>query len=125
MLRHEVVHVRQFRQWPMKFLDTKYTWFLNAFLMGFCYLLVAPVFLTFRSMFEREGYTQTLLAAYEGGALRTPESVERHVDYMLSTFTGVAGYFYMDTATSTEKWARQTIEDIVNGKITNSKDTVL
>jgi len=69
-LRHELVHLRQFRTWPMPFLGCRGLWLINAAIMGLCYLLVLPVLLTFRAKFEKEGYRESILVRWECGGLR-------------------------------------------------------
>lgn len=118
-LRHELMHLRQFRNWPFKFLGRPYLWVVNLLIMSFCYLLVFPIWVTLRSKFEKEGYEQTLLSRHELGYIND----EFQVTWMINTFAGPS-YLYMDTRPSIEKWVRKTIEDINAGKIVNEKDRI-
>lgn len=120
-LRHELVHVRQFYQWPLG----RWIWPLNHFLMGLCYLLVLPVFLTMRAKFERAGYTQTMLVQRE--LQNTPlsdEQMESNARWMVATFTGSGGYFWMWTKRATYNWAMETQRLINKGTIINNQDRV-
>lgn len=124
LLRHELVHMRQFRNWPMKFLGKKGWWRINAVLMGFSYIfLPLPVFWTLRAKFEREGYLQSMLSYYE---LYGYTSVvrQRYTEWMGDVFGG-STYFFMWTKGKAKKWAEKTLDDIENKKIINAFDDVL
>ena len=122
-LRHELVHMRQFRQWPMKFLDLPVLRLVNFFIFSFCYLLVLPVRVTLRSRFEREAYTQTLLVQYEVEGSFSLRTGQRFVARMGSHFGGPA-YFFMWNNKAARKWAAATMEAIERGEITNTLDRV-
>jgi len=122
-LRHELVHMRQFRQWPMKFLDLPVLRLINFFIFSFCYLLVLPARLTLRSRFEREAYTQTLLVQYEVEGSFSLRTAQRLVARMGSHFGGSA-YFFMWNSAAARKWAATTMEAIERGEITNTLDRV-
>lgn len=122
LLRHELTHLRQFRNWPIKALGRPYFWVINACLMSLCYTLVLPVFWTFRAKFEREGYTQTMLADYEMGEL-PPQRQAMYIDRMEETFGGSV-YFYMWRRKAAREWAQQTLSDILTEKIVNTKDRI-
>lgn len=122
-LRHELIHMRQFRQWPMKFLDLPVLRLINFILFSFCYLLVFPFRLTLRSRFEREAYTQTLLVHYEimgFYTLRMKQVLENH---MGENFGGSA-YFYMWNSRAARKWTVDTMAAIERGEICNIMDRV-
>lgn len=122
-LRHELQHLRQFRNWPFKSLGRRYLWPINAVIMSLCYLLVLPVFWTLRAKFERAGYEQTLLVEYELGGLRTPEDQKSWIDWLTETFGG-STYAWMWTRNDAREWAKNTIMGITSGTITNEKDRV-
>ena len=122
-LRHELVHLRQFRCWPFPFLGHRGVWRINAVLMGLCYLLVLPAFLTMRAHFERAGYTQTMLVRWEMGGLRSTRDRERHIAWLVRTFS-TGKYFWMSTAKRTKKWASTTMLQIMDGEICNDRDDV-
>ena len=124
LLRHELVHMRQFRRWPIKFLDKKYLWVLNALIMSVCYLLLPlPIFYTFRSKFEREGYTQSLLSYYELYGFSSVYK-QRQINNMGKLF-GSNPYAFMWTSRKGREWAEKTIYDIEYGLIYNKRDNVL
>ena len=124
-LRHELIHLRQFRNWPMKFLGHKGIWRINAVIMGFCYLFVFPVFFTLRAKFEREGYTQSMLVRHEMlGLWEDPDEVRKYVDYMAKTF-GTSTYLWMWSKKKARKWAMKTIDDIVYGNLSNYQDRIV
>lgn len=109
VIRHERVHMRQFRLWPFG----KYFFWINPLLMGFCYITVFPVFWTLRAKFEREGYTQNMLVSYE----RTGTiDADYWIKKLEPIFCGPK-YCWMDTKKSLRKWVRKTVEDIKSGKI--------
>ena len=121
LLRHELVHLRQFRRWPMSFLDP-YLWRVNALIMSFCYIFVFPVILTFRAKFERAGYTQSMLSWYEIHGFSTRYRVQKAMQ-MGVTFGG-SPYLFMWRTTPAKIWAYDTMDAIANGDITNDKDNV-
>jgi hypothetical protein len=124
LLRHELVHLRQVRSWPFPFLNHWGVWRINSLIFGICYLLVLPVRWTLRAKFEREGYTQTMLVWWElHERWNNSEAVERYVAWMVKTF-GTSVYFFMDSKKHAEKWARETIEKIKKGEITNDRDRI-
>ena len=110
VLSHEFMHLRQFRNWPFKFLGRGRFWGINACIMSFCYLFVLPVFCTFRAKFEREGYKQTLLCFWRNGNLTTEEERHKTAEWIASTFSSSA-YFYMWTHKKAYDWARQCIRE--------------
>jgi hypothetical protein len=116
MLRHEIMHVRQFNYWPCG----KRFWWLNYFIVAFLYLLCFPVLLTCRAMFEREGYIQSALVAWELGVV-TKDYRDTWAHQMAEIF-GSSTYLYMWTRGAAEKWAQKTWDDIVAGKIKNDLD---
>lgn len=125
LLRHELVHLRQFRCWPFPFLGVAGLWRINAFVTGMCYLFFPiPVFWTFRAKFEREGYTQSMLTYWEvWRSWRSMDSWDRYVLHMEDTFGG-SRYFWMWTRDRARRWAISTLGDIVSGRIVNTRDDV-
>lgn len=123
LLRHELVHMRQFREWPMKFLARPWLWPINAVIMGFCYIFAFPVIWTFRAKFEREGYTQSMLTRYEIRGNRSANQKKWYAEHMGKTF-GTSVYFWMWTRKAAEKWAMETMEKIERGEIRNDRDNV-
>lgn len=122
ILRHELMHLRQFRNWPSKFFAKPYLWYINALIMSFCYLFVSPIFLTYRSKFEKEGYTQTMLVDHELGLLSSERRKQYQQD-MNAIFTDKT-YFYMTSLPDASYWSSRTLYDILTGRITNDKDRV-
>lgn len=126
-LRHELMHMRQFRNWPLKFLGrTKHLWRINAIITSVCYLfLPLPVFFTFRAKFEREGYTQSMLVRHELFESWNDEKDRKdYQDFMVKTF-GTSTYMWMWFKGRARKWAVKTMDDISYGKITNYTDRVV
>jgi hypothetical protein len=122
-LRHELIHMRQFRRWPFKFLDYPVLRLINLVIFSFCYLLVLPLKWTLRSSFEREAYTQTLLVHYEIAGSYTLDRAMRITAHMSRNFGGPA-YFYMWDSHAARKWAAKTMLAIEGGKIKNDRDRV-
>ena len=118
LLRHEVVHVRQFQRWPLPWLGRTPLWGLNAFLMGFCYLFCFPVLLTCRAMFERQAYIETFLVLHELGKLQDAGLRDLQVSWMEDTFGGPA-YLFMWTRARARAWAEKLMQDILAGKVPN------
>ncbi len=124
LLRHELVHLRQFRRWPLPWLDRPGVWRINAVLMSLCYLLVLPVRWTFRAKFEREAYTQSMLSWYECRHYGfTSHYKARQIAKMGQTF-GSGTYAWMWTRAKAEQWAADTLAAIERGDITNARDNV-
>lgn len=121
LLRHELVHLRQFRRWPLAFLEP--VWPVNAVIMSFCYILVLPVILTFRARFECAGYTQSMLSWFEIHKEFTPHYRAAKADQMADTFGGSA-YFFMSTRNKSRTWAHKTMDNIELGDISNEHDNV-
>jgi hypothetical protein len=119
-LRHELIHLRQFRRWPFRCLDRRGVWRINALIMGFCYLLVLPVRWTFRAKFEREGYAQTILVKVETGTLG---NTERLVAWIAETFS-TSKYAWMDSHTHAYEWADGVLQAALLEKFTNDHDNV-
>lgn len=117
-LRHEIMHVRRFYNWPF----SHYLWPINYFINAFLYLFCFPVFLTYRAKFEREGYVQTILTDYELNGLNETQKLD-YILWLADLFSGPT-YFYMWTKKRSQKWAIQLMEDITTGKITNNIDKV-
>lgn len=119
-LRHELIHLRQVRRWPMAFLDKPGLWWINAFLMSFCYLLVLPVRRTFRSKLEREGYEQSILVRHE---LNQLGDVDRLVDWIAKTFS-TSKYAWMDSYGRAHRWALGVVHAAIDGTLVNERDNV-
>lgn len=124
ILRHELVHLRQFRRWPFPFLDLPVLRIVNVFLFSFCYLFVAiPGVWSLRAKFEREAYTQSMLSAHElvGGF-----SVHQRLDYteFMGEIFGGPSYFWMWRRRAAVHWAMQTMLDVELGNITNDRDRI-
>jgi hypothetical protein len=77
VLRHERVHLEQFRRHPV--------WF------GVSYLLVAPALVTMRARWEMEAYVETMRAELE----ETGAIADATLDAIERRFTG-PDYLYMD-----------------------------
>lgn len=103
LIRHEATHTDQIHTWP---LGPKVPW-LNYLIFGFCYLLVLPVLFTFRSKFEREGYTETLIALGSLNQLATPEAIEAEAQRVAGEFYRSA-YLWMWWQGPALEWARAT-----------------
>jgi hypothetical protein len=116
LLRHEIMHIRQFWNWPFG----PKTWWLNHFIVAFLYLLCLPVIWTMRAKFEREGYTQSMLVHHELGWLT---DVESEVKWIADTFSN-SSYLWMWRRGPAEAWARQTIAAIQSGQIVNDADRI-
>ena len=123
VLRHELVHMRQFRRWPFRFFDLPVLRLVNFLTVSFCYLLVLPTKRTMRAKFEREAYTQTLLVRYEIYGPYTLDIAMRLTSKMARVFGG-PDYFYMWSAPDARKWAAATMEAIEKGLIKNDRDRV-
>ncbi len=115
---HERRHMLQFRRWPMAFLDHRGTWRINAFLFGVCYLAVLPFKITFRAMFERDGYTRTLLVMHYLGELDVTNPRHRMgmETWMENTF-GTGTYFWMSKKGKGQRFARDVMDAIAMGHI--------
>ncbi|MCF6205302.1 MAG: hypothetical protein L3J47_00210 [Sulfurovum sp.] len=123
ILRHEVVHLRQFRQWPFRFLDYRGLRLVNALLFGVAYLLALPTLWTLRAKFEREAYTQTMLVVFEDRGEFTTRKRQALARNMGIHFGG-PGYLYMWNRARAKEWANKVMDDIESGKITNTMDQV-
>jgi len=117
LLRHEVIHIRQVHRFPFG----RWLWPLNHLIYGLFYFLVLPFILTYRSKFEREGYTQTLLVEFELHGPFSDEKMERYARHMAETFGGSA-YCWMWTKKKAYAWAMETMRKINAGEITNQED---
>ena len=118
-LRHELRHIRQFHCWPLG----RRAWPINHVLTALAYLLVLPVLWTLRAMFEREGYTQTLLVEYELNGPFTDTRMEENARWMADTFGGSA-YLFMWRKSAAYAWAMETQRAINAGEIRNSEERV-
>jgi hypothetical protein len=98
LLRHEFEHVRQFHEW---FLGRRF-WFINHLLVAFAYIFVLPAFWTLRAKFEREAYTQTLLARHELGWLEPLTWHDVSKNFAKKFGTGV--YFWMWNYDAAYRW---------------------
>jgi hypothetical protein len=122
LLRHELIHLRQFRNWPFSFLGRPYFWYVNALFVSFCYIFVLPVLFTMRAKFEKEAYTQSLLVDYEAGRLQNLAYRAHTFGLMVRQFTD-STYAWMSTDVGARLWVLDTYHDIFSGKLT-SKDQV-
>lgn len=120
VLRHELVHMRQFRRWPFPCLDIWGLRTINFVLVAFCYLLVFPAFWTLRAKFEREAYLQNFLVLYE---MKKPLCVN-DFDWMISTFAGPT-YFWMWRKKAAKAWIKDSINKVMSRHYKNDKDNVL
>ena len=117
LLRHERMHLRQYRSWPFKFLAKPRLWYINAAIFAFCYLLVAPAFFTMRAKFEKEGYRETIKSGIELGRVDVTSSIHRNywIDRMESTFsTGV--YFWM----ARKGYGKQLVDEVFDEALAES-----
>lgn len=120
-LRHELVHLRQFRGWPIAALARPYLWTINAILMSIAYLLIAPVRWTLRARLERAAYLQELLAEHELGHL---VGNEKYFAELMVAYFSTSRYAWMSSAAVARAWANQAIEDIKAGRVSNERDRV-
>jgi hypothetical protein len=81
-LRHEAVHLRQFRKWTLPVMAVLYV--LLPLPMGLAY---------FRARFEKEAYAETIRAAAEVWGPDRPRS-DGYREYVIGQFTG-ASYGWM------------------------------
>ena len=119
VLRHELIHIRQFHNWPF---GRRLSWLNHAF-FSFAYLFILPFLWTFRAKFEREAYTQTLLVQFELGGTITDPEIDRNTERMVRTFSGPA-YLWMATKKSTYHWAMLTQRKINDLSIENKLDRI-
>jgi hypothetical protein len=119
LLRHELVHIRQVHRFPLG----RWAWPLNHLIYSIFYLLFLPVILTFRSKFEREGYTQSMLTSYELHGEFSLAKKAAWAKRMATTFGGSA-YMWMWRKKAAYAWALETIRKIHAGEITNDGDRV-
>lgn len=119
LLRHELVHVRQFHSFPLG----RKLWILNHVLMPLLYLLALPVRWTIRARLEREAYTQSLLAEKEISGHLSEHRMEQNAKRLSRTFGG-ASYAWMWTMDKAYEWAMQTQHKINKGEIRNDVDRV-
>lgn len=119
LLRHEKKHIRQAHCFPLG----RKLWPVNHLLWAICYLLLLPFFLTFRSKFEREGYTQSLLVDFEENGPLSDKEMEGNARWLAKTFGGSA-YAWMWTGNKAYAWAMETQRKINSGEITNHLDRV-
>lgn len=119
LLRHEMKHIRQAHEFPLG----RWAWPVNHFLWAVSYLLILPFFLTFRSKFEREGYTQGFLVDFELNGPLSEREMEENARWMAKTFGGSA-YAWMWTGSKAYAWAMETQRKINSGEITNRLDQV-
>lgn len=120
LLRHEMKHIRQSHEFPLG----RWAWPVNHVLHGICYILFLPILLTFRAKFEREGYTQTLLAEFELNGPFSDKEMELRARWLAKTF-GTGVYFWMWTGSKAYAWAMDTMQKINAGEITNPEDRVI
>lgn len=114
LLRHERVHLRQFRNWPFKFLGKPGLWYINAKLFSICYLLIAPAFFTMRAKFEKAGYRETIKASIELGRVDVTSSTHRKywIAKMENTFsTGM--YFWM----ARKGYGKQLVDEVFDAEL--------
>lgn len=126
LLRHELVHLRQFRCWPLPFLKKTPFWVFNAFLFGLAYLMLLPIKFTMRARFEKEAYTQTMLAWYELGVFDPSNQLQvaTWVADMERVFS-TGSYFYMARKGSSEGFVRSTARGILSGAITGRPEDII
>lgn len=98
-LRHEAVHLRQFRRWTLPG-------------MALLYLLIPlPMGLAwFRAWFEREAYAETIRAAAEVWGSETPRRPEFR-DRILRQFTGPSYGWMWPFRRSLERWYDAVLAD--------------
>lgn len=119
VLRHELVHLRQFRVFPFGA-----SWrYLNLTLFAFFYLFVLPAFWTYRARFEREAYAQTLLVQYELEGAISDRDMGENTKRMVRIFTGPA-YFWMARKKATYTWAMELQRKINRGEMVNNIDRI-
>lgn len=116
LLRHEMVHIRQFHCFPLG----RWAWPLNHIITAFCYLFILPVLWTFRAKFEREGYVQTMLVDYELRGQIPDHEMKLNAAWFSEIFGG-SSYFYMWRRKAAFNWAMETQRKINAGEIQNPK----
>lgn len=119
LLRHEKVHIEQAHCFPLG----RRLWPVNHLLWAICYLLLLPFGWTFRSYFERQGYTQTLLVDYEVNGVIGERDMEDNARWMAQTFGGSA-YAWMWTGNKAYEWAMKIQRAINLQEIENPLDRV-
>jgi hypothetical protein len=119
LLRHELKHIRQAHEFPLG----RWAWPVNHLLWAICYLLCLPFLWTFRSKFEREGYTQSLLVDFEENGELSTLTMEDNARWMANTFGGSA-YAWMWTKKKAYAWAMDVQRKINAAEITNPLDRV-
>lgn len=126
LLRHELIHLRQFRKWPFPFLGIPVLWWFNCVIFSFFYLFVLPLKVTFRARFEKQAYTQSLLSAFELGQinLENPDEWKVWAEDMERQF-GTGAYFFMARKGEGAKFAYDTLELIKCGIITSNINDVV
>ena len=118
-LRHEKMHIQQFHCWPLG----RWAWPVNHLLTAIAYISILPVLLTLRARFEREGYTQTLLAEFELHGPFSDAIMELRARWLTRTFGG-STYVWMWRRRAAYAWAMETMRKINAGEITNDRDRV-
>lgn len=109
LIAHEMVHVQQQHEWPIKPLAATPLWRINAVLFSVAYLLLPlPVLWTFRAKFEAEAYQVSLLVERKQGYL-TDASREAKIERYIQRFGG-GSYGWM----ATKKKAKLIAERIVH-----------
>lgn len=104
VIRHELVHVKQFNT----FLLGKKFWPINYFIVGFLYIFILPCFFTFRAYFEREAYTESIRADIEFGRL-TRETMRNKIPWYVEEFAS-SHYFWMMRRNAAKIWVEQTMD---------------
>lgn len=119
-LRHEMKHIRQFYEWPLG----AWAWPVNHILTAICYLFILPVILTFRSVFEREAYIQTLLVHYELEGVQSQSAKVFYANWLSGVFGGSA-YLFMWRRQAAYDWTIEIQNKIEQGLIVNNEDRIL
>jgi len=120
LLRHEKVHVAQFNLWPI---PVRWLWPLNYVLMSLCYLFAFPVLLTTRAYFERQAYTQTMLAHHEDGSWSL-HNWDAFAEWLARTFSN-SSYLWMSRYAPTYEWARTVQRKILLGDLVSDPNDVV
>jgi hypothetical protein len=99
-LRHEAVHLRQFRKWSLPVMALLYV--LVPFPIGFAY---------FRARFEREAYAESIRAAADVWGPEYPRRSEFR-DHIVGQFTGPTYGWMWPFRGAIERWYDQVLASL-------------
>jgi hypothetical protein len=99
-LRHEAVHLRQFRRWTLPVMAVLYV--LLPLPLGLAY---------FRARFEQEAYAESIRAAAEVWGSRVPRSAE-YRSHVIAQFTGPSYGWMWPFRGAVERWYDQVLASL-------------